>query len=111
MFSVNTANRLVTSLIFLLAAIVLVQPHSTSAISLGNKQNTHSQGRSWIVGQGVPTTSSVVLGQASKNKTQVSEYLGIPYAKLPIGKLRWAAPERYHGTGNINATAYVSSTA
>jgi Carboxylesterase family len=108
MFCKNMANRLVTNLILLLSTIVLVLPHSASAISLDKEPSTHSQERSWIVGQRVETTSGVVLGHASKNRTQVSEYLGIPFAKPPIGNLRWAAPERFYGTGSINATAYVS---
>jgi cholinesterase len=63
----------------------------------------------WNVGQTIKTTSGAVTGHAAKEKTQVSEYLGIPFAKPPIGELRWAAPVKFSGSGNINASQYVST--
>ena len=63
--------------------------------------------RSFRVGQEVHTTSGIVVGQAAPKLTTVSEYLGIPYAKPPVGQLRFAAPERFVGNGKINATSYV----
>jgi hypothetical protein len=63
----------------------------------------------WSGGQTVQTTSGVVTGHAAKNRTEVSEYLGIPFAKPPIGDLRWKAPVKYTGNGPINASTYVSS--
>jgi cholinesterase len=44
------------------------------------------------VGQAVKTGSGVVTGRASPWHNNVSEYLGIPFAKPPIGQLRWAPP-------------------
>lgn len=38
-----------------------------------------------IVGFPVNTTSGLIIGHASKNRSQVSEYLGIPYAQPPLG--------------------------
>jgi hypothetical protein len=59
------------------------------------------------VGQGVQTTSGFVFGHAAKTATDVSEYLGIPFAQPPVGDLRFAAPQPYKGIGNITASNYV----
>jgi cholinesterase len=64
----------------------------------------------WKVGNAVKTTSGTVIGQASKWQPQVSEYLGIPFAKAPEGDLRWAAPQSITDSSKvINATRYVRS--
>jgi len=70
---------------------------------------SQSEKNAWVVGQGVKTTSGTVFGHAAKDKTQVSEYLGIAYAKPPVGNLRWAAPVKFTGSGNITASQYVST--
>jgi len=62
----------------------------------------------WTVGQKVQTSSGPVEGHKASNTT-VSEYLGIPFAKPPIGDLRWAAPVKYTENGIINGTNYVRS--
>jgi hypothetical protein len=80
-------------------------PFSTASPSF----STTLDKRQWKAGQGVKTASGFVQGRAAQNRTEVSEYLGIPFAKPPIGDLRWAAPVKFSGTGNINATAYVST--
>lgn len=41
------------------------------------------------------TSSGAVRGHAARNRTEVSEYLGIPYAQPPMGQLRFAAPRMY----------------
>ena len=64
--------------------------------------------RPFTVGQGIQTSSGLVLGQPASSRTQVSQYLGIPFARPPVGDLRFAAPQAFSGTGTINATAYVS---
>jgi cholinesterase len=62
----------------------------------------------WIIGNAVKTTSGTVIGQASKWQPQVSEYLGIPFAKAPEGDLRWAPPQSISDSSKvINATKYV----
>jgi hypothetical protein len=66
------------------------------------------QGRDWIVGQTVHTSSGYVAGQAALEAEQVSQYLGIPYAQPPIGSLRFQPPTRFNGSSIINATAFVS---
>ena len=78
----------------------------TLAISLGL---VHGQ-TAWKIGNEVKTTSGTVLGQASKWQPEVSEYLGIPFAKAPEGELRWAAPQAITDSSKvINATKYVRS--
>ncbi|KAH8666460.1 Alpha/Beta hydrolase protein [Xylariales sp. PMI_506] len=64
---------------------------------------------SWTVGQSVKTTSGTINGQGASNNTDVSEYLGIPYAQAPTGTLRWQAPVAYSGSGTIDATDFGSS--
>jgi hypothetical protein len=58
-------------------------------------------------GKSVRTDSGAVKGHAAAVATSVSEYLGIPYAKPPVGELRFARPQRYSGKGTINGTAFV----
>lgn len=43
----------------------------------------------------VNTTNGPVFGHAASNSPDVLEYLGIPYAKPPVGDLRFAPPERF----------------
>lgn len=66
------------------------------------------QRSTFAIGQTLKTTSGVVTGHAAKNRTEVSEYLGIPFAQPPIGDLRWKAPVKYVGDAPINASKYVS---
>ncbi|KAK0101374.1 hypothetical protein ONS95_006549 [Cadophora gregata] len=54
---------------------------------------TPSTNPNWQIGQKVQTSSGIVEGHAADKTPSVSEYLGIPYAKPPVGDLRWAAPE------------------
>ena len=64
--------------------------------------------QSFKVGQTVKTTTGDITGQSSSWKPDVSEYLGIPFAEPPIGKLRWAAPVAIKAPGKaVNATKYV----
>ena len=64
--------------------------------------------RDFVVGQGVQTSSGLVVGKPASSRPAVSEYLGIPFAKPPLGDLRFAAPQAYTGSGTVNATAFVS---
>ncbi|KAH9437411.1 hypothetical protein MCOR02_001068 [Pyricularia oryzae] len=43
------------------------------------------------------TTNGRVIGHVASNTSCVVEYLGIPYAKPPVGQLRFAAPEKITG--------------
>ena len=40
----------------------------------------------------VKTSSGIVSGHPASNATDVSEYLGIPFAQPPLGKLRFQPP-------------------
>ena len=59
------------------------------------------------VGSTVQTSSGAIIGHAARNRTQVFEYLGIPYAKPPVGALRFAAPQSYSSSNIFNASTYV----
>lgn len=62
----------------------------------------------WTVGQIVNTTSGAVQGTASTLRSDVSAYLGIPFAQQPTGDLRFAAPVPVAQASNvINATRIV----
>lgn len=62
----------------------------------------------WTVGQAVQTTSGSISGHAATINSQVSEYLGIPYAEAPIGNLRFAAPVAFTSNATIDGSAFVS---
>jgi len=66
------------------------------------------RGSNWTIGQTVQTSSGPVQGHAALGATDVSEYLGIPFAQPPLDDLRFAAPVRYNGTSAINGTDFVS---
>jgi hypothetical protein len=63
----------------------------------------------WKVGQIVQTSSGPVQGHPSPNASEVSEYLGIPYAQPPVGHLRFQPPVTFNGTNTINASKFVST--
>ena len=66
--------------------------------------------QSWQIGQPVQTTSGILHGQASEGAPQVSEYLGIPYAKPPVGCRRFQPPQKLlKRKSNVNATSFVST--
>jgi hypothetical protein len=68
----------------------------------------HQRQSNWTIGQTVQTSSGTVNGHAALNATEVSEYLGIPFAAPPVGDLRFAAPQLYSGSSTINGTSFVS---
>ena len=61
----------------------------------------------WTVGQRVRTTSGLVDGHKTSGAPEVSEYLGIPYARPPVGGLRFQAPVRYNGNRHIDGKNFV----
>lgn len=57
----------------------------------------------------VGTTSGIVTGHPAPNASLVSEYLGIPYAKPPVGSLRFAPPVAYvNPGGRVDGSNFVS---
>jgi hypothetical protein len=63
----------------------------------------------WTVGQEVKTTSGVVKGRFATRPgfSDVSEYVGVPYAYPPQGELRWMPPKPFESNGTIDATKWV----
>jgi cholinesterase len=61
----------------------------------------------WVPGQTVITQSGLVHGKAASPSNQLSVYLGIPYALPPVGDLRFAPPQPYHGRTPIDGTKFV----
>ncbi|KAI9710999.1 MAG: hypothetical protein M1820_002437 [Bogoriella megaspora] len=47
----------------------------------------------------VSTTNGPITGHPAPNRSQVHEFLGIPFAEPPTGVLRFAAPQAYRGFG------------
>jgi hypothetical protein len=92
-------------------AIAAVQGLSASAVSAPESLHAHSirgTPATWTVGQAVNTSSGVIIGHPASNRTDVSEYLGIPFAQPPVGNLRFAAPVPFQGNGSsIIAAQYV----
>jgi cholinesterase len=64
----------------------------------------------WKIRQQVSTSSGKVIGGRASTGSEVSGYFGIPFAKPPIGDLRFAPPERIEGNGITNATSFASKT-
>jgi cholinesterase len=56
----------------------------------------------------VQTENGPIIGHRSPASNYVWEYLGIPYAQPPLGDLRFAAPQKYNGTGPYTASQFVS---
>jgi cholinesterase len=61
----------------------------------------------FTVGQIVETSSGPVAGHAATNYSEVSEYLGLPYAQAPVGDLRFLAPVKYAGSSMLNGSVFV----
>lgn len=51
----------------------------------------------------VETTNGLIEGHIADDAPCVVEYLGIPYAKPPVGDLRFASPQRYEGYQSYEA--------
>lgn len=62
--------------------------------------------RTFDVGHQVNTTSGIIRGHAAANRSEVSEYLGIPFAQPPIGDLRFAAPQPLRSSLPVDASSY-----
>lgn len=60
------------------------------------------------VGQTIKTSSGPVRGHVGTVESDVSTYLGIPYALPPVGNLRFMPPEKYYGDKLIDGSSVVS---
>lgn len=56
----------------------------------------------------VRTSSGPVRGHRPTIESNVSAYLGIPYALPPVGDLRFMPPKKYHGDKLIDGGRIVS---
>lgn len=63
----------------------------------------------WTIGQTVQTSSGPVRGHTASHASNVSEYLGIPYALPPVSSLRFQPPLRYRGNTTISGEAFVGA--
>lgn len=95
-------------MILLLFALLFAATLSAAAPSASSSQAANENCK-WVIGQRVETTSGKVQGHAASNATEVSEYLGIPYAVPPVGRLRFQPPIRYKGKNTINGTDFVGT--
>jgi len=75
---------------------------AVSALSAGEAE-------SWTPGQEVGTQSGLIKGHVATwpSDSNVSEYLGIPYAKVPVGPLRFAPPVLNRSNATFIADKYV----
>lgn len=87
----------------LFSALAAAHPLSATRSFINHRKND-----TWVVGQTVSTTSGPVQGHAASEASEVSEYLGIPFAQPPTGRLRFEPPVAYNGSSTINGTDYVS---
>jgi hypothetical protein len=63
----------------------------------------------WVVGQEIVTTSGKVKGSPASRPgySEVSQYVGIPFAEPPMGALRWMPAKKYISNKTIDATKWV----
>ena len=80
--------------------------HALGIASIFTRVQSTPARSSFTCGQGVNTTSGIIHGHAAPNRTEVSEYLGIPFAQPPLNKLRFAAPQPYRSTASFNASTF-----
>ena len=83
----------------LIGILCLSTPTSSTPIA-----DTHGQ---WVIGQTVHTQSGPVSGHAASSAQNVSAYLGIPYARPPIGNLRFAPSKPYYSHKPIDGSKFV----
>lgn len=89
-----------------MAAKRLVKLLATAATAAALAVQPKSRQTSWTTGQMVQTTSGDVQGHAAANRTEVSEYLGIPFVQPPVGDLRFTRPAPITETKAINGSNF-----
>jgi cholinesterase len=87
--------------------VLFIQGLIFAATCIAEDHSLQLRQSNWTVGQTVQTDSGPVNGHAAANATAVSEYLGIPFAKPPVGDLRFAPPQKYTSNSTVNGTNFV----
>jgi len=82
---------------------------SLLAASVTASPQTQQSGQNNTRSLTVRTTNGLITGHLAGNVSSVVEFLGIPFAKPPVGELRFAAPQRLNTTAPFVATNWVSS--
>ena len=82
---------------------------SLLATSVTATPQTQQSGQNNTRSLTVRTTNGLITGHLAGNVSSVVEFLGIPFAKPPLGELRFAAPQRLNTTAPYIATNWVSS--
>ncbi|KAK1723051.1 hypothetical protein CaCOL14_001996 [Colletotrichum acutatum] len=54
----------------------------------------------------VPTSNGPITGHPASNSSDILEFLGVPYAKPPVGDLRFAPPQRFRGNESFEASHF-----
>ena len=64
-----------------------------------------------LADKAVRTTNGLIIGHEAPNRSDVIEFLGIPYAQPPLDQLRFASPVKYGKSNGIyNASKWVIQT-
>ncbi|KAE8396662.1 Alpha/Beta hydrolase protein [Aspergillus alliaceus] len=89
-----------------------ISPHFVSISLLAAALPTWTQHVAKIqpVGAYVWTSSGLIEGIPAPERSNVSEYLRIPFAASPTGDLRFAPPVAYHSNSAVHATQKVVQT-
>lgn len=82
-------------IIFISLALLQVQAGAQQISLQAPVRESNQNGE---IGQIVETASGRVQGHASRSVEGVEEFLGIRYAKAPVGELRFAKPVEYRGS-------------
>lgn len=86
----------------MIAAVILLLPLTVFASALWPRSADDSSAAT------VQTSQGSIIGHSASNRTEVNEFLGIPYAQPPVGSLRFAAPQRYTKHDTFEALNFVS---
>jgi hypothetical protein len=86
------------------SAVALILPALVALVKAA--PNAPPPAAAFKVGQTLVTTSGPIEGHAVSWQPEVSEYLGVPFAIPPLGKLRWTAPKPFIGKKTIKAAKF-----
>jgi hypothetical protein len=97
------------TLVAVSASRTFVKMRLTIAYTLGVSNLALASTSAWVIGQDVVTTSGRIKGSAASRVgySEVSQYVGIPFAEPPLGALRWMPAKKYLSNATIDATKWV----